>query len=104
GFDVVTSASVDAFLAGGDFTSADRVAAEGPDAGVLTTLACVRLSLHTSDWRRAVLGLRTLTADPTLGPAQRVEATILAAWLEVAQTGELARGTAARLLHVVRHP
>lgn len=100
--DVIVATSIKALLATGDIPHARRIAKESARAGVLTTLATVRLSLHDGRFDVAAHALRSLAGDPSLGPAQRAEVTLLSGWLELARTDDLDRDTALQIARIAK--
>ncbi|KRA24869.1 hypothetical protein ASD65_10860 [Microbacterium sp. Root61] len=103
-FDVVGASSITAMVETGDLASARRVAEEFSDAGVLTRLATVRLSLRDGKLDNAASHLGLLARDQALGPAQRAECVLLSGWLELARIDDLDRETAVQIHRVVRRP
>lgn len=101
-FDVIGASSITAMLEAGDLVPARRIAEEFSDAGVLTRLATVRLSLRDGKLDAAASHLRLLARDQTLGPAQRAECVLLSGWLELARIDDVDRETAMQIYRVVR--
>lgn len=99
GADVLAAASIEALIELGDLRSARATATAAAGAGVLTSLATIRLCLHESDLDAATRLALTVSDDRTLGPAQRAEHILLTAWLEFARTGEVDKALA---VHVCR--
>lgn len=100
--EVIAAMSIKALLAIGDVPRARSMANERPDAGVLTRLATVRVSLHEGRFDDASQALQFLARDRRLGPAQRAESVLLSGWLELASTHDLGRDTALQICRIAR--
>lgn len=87
--DIVASSTIEALIATGETAYAWQIVKDNPKVGVLTQLATAHLALHDGRLDTAAQELRVLSADQTLGPAHRAEATLLSGWLELARTGEI---------------
>ena len=100
-YDVVTAASIKAYLGLGDFARARSVAETARATGMLTRLASVRLALWEGDHAMADRLARMTAHHRALGPAQRAEVAIFAAWSDLLRTGALHRQTATQIARIV---
>ncbi|MCK8478333.1 response regulator transcription factor [Microbacterium aurugineum] len=100
--DVVASSTIEALIATGESSYAWALVKENPKVGVLTQLATVHLALYDGRLDTAVVELRALASDQTLGPAQRAETVLLSGWLEFARTGEIDAETARQILRIAQ--
>ena len=100
--DVIAAISIKALLMIGDVARARGIVEECSDAGMLTRLANVRVSLHEGRFEAASQELQFLARDRRLGPAQRSESTLLSGWLELGRTDSLGNDTALQISRIAR--
>lgn len=104
--DVLASAAIEALIELGDIRRARATAtsAAAAGAGLLTSLATIRLCLHEGDSDAAMRLAHAVGADRSLGPAQRAEFVLLTAWLEFARTGSVDRTVAVHVSRLGTNP
>ncbi|MFV0319093.1 MAG: response regulator transcription factor [Microbacterium sp.] len=92
--DIIGAAMIDALRSLGDPARAHAIVEAGTGAGVLTTLAGVRLALQESRFDAATAALHSVMSDRQLGPGPRAEAQLLAAWLDASRSDTIDGATA----------
>ncbi|WP_344755900.1 helix-turn-helix transcriptional regulator [Gryllotalpicola koreensis] len=87
--DVLDSLTIEALLALGDLSGADRVAASSSARGPLTRIAAVQASIHRGELTQAQEDLRYLGTRPTLSPLQRAQLAVFTVRLDALRGGQV---------------
>ncbi|AYG02318.1 helix-turn-helix transcriptional regulator [Gryllotalpicola protaetiae] len=87
--DLVDATRIEALLALGDISGAERAASASSSRGPLTRIAAAQASVHRGDLAEAQEDLRYLGTRAALSPMQRAQLAALAARLEALRGGQV---------------
>lgn len=99
--DIINSQTIEALAASDNTRAAWRHVDATGHAGTLTRFAILRLALRDLRFEQAH-EIRLKLGNEALSPGHQIELILLSAWLELAQTGQIADQTAAQIARFAR--